>query len=241
MNEKEYTEGIEVQSRSLKKLDNFWYHYKWHVLFTLFFVIVFVICTVQMCTQKADDMLVLYSGSESLDGTERENIESVFKYLTYEEGYSVGITAYNVLSEDEIKALEAETDDDGKPVFVDRSFFVTEYDMYSKYLMTGESSVMLLSPWLYEGLASTDRLREISSVADNLDEDALVGEYGIELGKTDIYAKYEALQILPEDTVICFARANYGVGKNSRKKHYAKEEELFRAIVEFESTDASEE
>lgn len=241
MNEKEYTEGIEVQSKTLKKLDNFWYHYKWHTIFTLFFVIVFVVCTVQMCTQKTDDMLVLYSGSESLDGTERENIESVFKYLAEEEGYSVGLTAYNVLSEDEIKELEAETDDDGKPVFVDRSFFVTEYDMYSKYLMTGESSVMLLSPWLYDSLVASDRLREISSITDNVDEDALVGEYGIELGKTDIYAKYEALQVLPEDTVICFVQANYGMGKNSRAKHYAKEEALFRAIVEYESMETAEE
>ena len=96
---------------------------------------------------------------------------------------------------------------------------------------------MLLSPWLYEALVKSDRLRSISDVTDSVSEDMLVGECGIALGKTDLYAKYEALQALPEDTVICFARANFGMGKNSKQKHYAKEEMLFRAIVEYETAE----
>ena len=237
MNEKEYTEGIEVQSPALKKLDNFWYHYKWHTLITLFFVIVFAVCTIQMCTQKTSDMLVMYSGPEALDESERDNITKVFEYLVDKEGYAIGITAYNVLSEDEVKELEKKTDEDGNPLFVNRAFYTEEYKTYSNYIMTGESSVMLLSPWLYEALVKSDRLRSISDVTDSVSEDMLVGECGIALGKTDLYAKYEALQALPEDTVICFARANFGMGKNSKQKHYAKEEMLFRAIVEYETAE----
>lgn len=239
MNEKEYTEGIEVQSPMLKKLDNFWYHYKWHTLITLFFLIVFTVCTVQMCTQKTNDMLVMYSGPEALDQSERDNITKVLEHLVEEEGYAIGINAYNVLSEDEIRALEAETDADGKPLFVNRAFYTDEYKNYGTYTGTGESSIMLLSPWLYESLYKNDRLRNISDLTDGVSEDALVNECGIVLGKTDIYAKYEALQVLPEDTVICFARPNWGMGKNSKAKHYAKEETLFCAIVEYENTESS--
>lgn len=239
MNEKEYTGGIEVQSPALKKLDNFWYHYKWHTIFIAFFVIVFAVCTLQMCTQKKSDVLVLYAGPESLDQTERDNITNLLGHFASEDGLTVGVTAYNVLSDDEVKALEAETDEDGKPLFVNRSFYTEEYKTYGNYRMTGESSIMLLSPWLYEELAGGDRLRKISSVTDAVSEDALVGEYGVLLGKTDLYEKYEVLRNLPEDTVICFAQPNWGMGKNSKEKHYAKEEALLRAILEYENTDSA--
>ena len=239
MNDKEYTGGIEVQSPALKKLDNFWYHYKWHTLAIAFFVIVFAVCTLQMCTKENNDMLVLYAGPEALDQSEIDNITSVFEHIMSEEGYAVGITAYNVLSEDEIKALEAETDEEGKPRFVNRAFYTEEYKNYGNYRMTGESSIMLLTPWLYEELAANDRLRPISELADAIREDALVGEYGVELGKTDLYEKYEVLKCLPEDTVICLAQPNWGMGKNSREKHYAKEEALFCAILAYENTETA--
>lgn len=232
MNEKEYTEGIQVQSKSLKWLDNFWYHYKWHTLITLFFVIVFTVCTFQMCTQKTSDILVMYAGSESLDESERSNITKVFEYLVEGEEYSVDINSYNILSEDEIKDMSAETDANGDPVFVNRAFYNEEYQTYRTYLGTGESSVMILSPWAYEEIA-VEALRPVSELTDKVSADALAGEYGVILGKLDIYEKYEALQVLPEDTVICLRRPNSIMGKNSKEKNYAKEEELFCAIVEY--------
>jgi len=234
MNEKEYTEGIVVKSKAAKRIENFWYHYKWHTLIIAFFVIVFTVCTVQMCTKEEFDITFVYAGSESLDARERENIINVFEYLTEEEGYSIGLTSYNVLSENEIKDMAAETDEDGEPVFVNRSFYNEEYQVYSKYLMTGESSVMLLSPFLYEELASADRLRSVDELTDSFDSAALVGDFCIELGKTDLYAKYEALQALPEDTVICLMKP-YVAGKSSKEKHYVKEENLFLAIVEYKA------
>ena len=238
MNEKEYTEGIQVQSKALKWLDNFWYHYKWSTLITLFFVIVATVCTVQMCTSAPSDILVMYAGSESLDERERSNITKVFEYLVEDSEHSVGINSYNILSEDEIKEMSAETDENGDPVFVNRAFYTQEHQTYETYLGTGESSVMMLSPWAYEEIA-VEALRPVSELTDNVPEEALVGEYGIALGKLDIYKKYEALQVLPEDTVICLRRPNGLWGKNSNEKNYAQEDELFCAIVEYVNAENS--
>lgn len=234
MNDKEYTGGIVVEGKTASRLDNFWYHYKWHTLITLFFVIVFVVCSVQMCTTKRSDTLVMYAGSEQLDDNEQKNIVKIFEHLAQDEGTSVGITAYNVLSEDEIRELEAETDEDGKPLFVNRSFYTEQYQVYHSYLMTGESSVMILSEWLYRELETAGRLRPISELTDSVDAEALVGECGIALAKTDLYEKYDALKSLPEDSVICLVKPNFGMGKNSKEKNYKRDEALFVAIAEFE-------
>ena len=235
MNDKEYTGGIVVEGKTASRLDNFWYHYKWHTLITLFFVIVFAVCTLQMCTNQRSDVLVMYAGSEQLDDNEQKNIVKILGQLVEEDEISVGITAYNVLSEDEIRELEAETDEDGKPLFVNRSFYTEQYQVYHSYLMTGESSVMIVSEWLYRELESADRLRPVSELTDSVCEDALVGECGIALAKTDLYAKYDTLKSLPEDSVICIVKPNFGMGRNSKEKNYKRDEALFVAVAEFEA------
>ena len=235
MNDKEYTGGVVIEGKVASRLDNFWYHYKWHTLITLFFVIVLTVCTVQMCTNQRSDVLVMYAGSEQLDDNEQKNIVKILEHLAENDEISVGITAYNLLSEDEIRALEAETDEDGKSLFVNRSFYTEQYQVYHSYLMTGESSVMIVSEWLYRELESADRLRPVSELTDGVDEDARIGECGILLEKTDLYEKYDALKALPEDSVVCLVKPNFGMGKNSKEKNYKRDEALFVAIAEFET------
>lgn len=62
-------EGREISSPFLKKLDNFWYHYKWHSLIALFFLLVIVVCSVQMCQREEYDVHVLYAGPNDIKQT----------------------------------------------------------------------------------------------------------------------------------------------------------------------------
>ena len=62
-------EGSEIVSPFMKKLDNFWYHYKWHSLIALFFVLVITVCSVQMCTREEYDIHILYAGPDDVKKT----------------------------------------------------------------------------------------------------------------------------------------------------------------------------
>ena len=235
-NEKEYTEGIAVRGGFLGWLDNYWYHYKWQTLIVGFFLIVAIICTVQMCSSDEDDLVVLYAGRNQLSASEAENVCSVLEAVCPKDfdgngKISIALSPYNVLSEEQMRELAAQTDAAGNSTYVDRGYYSEQYDTYYSYLMTGESSVLLVDPWLYESLAAGDRLASLSDALGYTPESAY-GEYGIRLGDMAIYEQYSVMQLLPEDTVVCLLKP-YVAGKSSKEKYYAREEDMFEAIITF--------
>ena len=42
-----------------EKLENFWYHYKWHTITAVFVIVVGVILTLQLCTKVDFDLLFM--------------------------------------------------------------------------------------------------------------------------------------------------------------------------------------
>ncbi len=233
---KEYTEGIAVRGGFLGWLDNFWYHYKWITLGVAFFVIVALICTVQMCNKEENDLVLVYAGPTQLSIAESQDVCNVFEAVCPEDfdksgKVSVALSAYCVMSEEQIKDAQAQTHASGDAVYIDKSYNSEQYDTYYSYITTGESSVLLLDPWLYESLAAGGRLASLSDTLGYVPEGAY-GEYGVRLGDTALYGEYGVIQKLPEDTVICLLKP-YVMGKSSKEKYYAREEQMFEALVTF--------
>jgi hypothetical protein len=88
-NEKNIGNEVRVSSGILTRLENFWYHYKWHSLIALFLVFTVTICTLQMCDKEKYDVNVLYAGghafsreSEGADYSEYQKIMSSMKNFT---------------------------------------------------------------------------------------------------------------------------------------------------------------
>lgn len=242
-NDKEYTEGIAVKGGFLAKLDNFWYHHKWLTLIVGFFVIVGVICTVQMCNKEADDLTVVYAGRNNLTPTEVESISAVLEAIAPSDfdgdgRKSIGLSNYNILSEAQIKDLQAETDAAGNHPHVDNSYFSSQYNTYNNYVKSGASSILFVEQWEYESLLSTGVLLRLDTVLDTVPESAF-SDYGIRLGDTDLYKQYGVMKLLPEDTVVCIM--HIVVGKSGNEKYFEREKQMFRAIVEFKAGDEATE
>ena len=238
-NDKEYTEGISVKSGFLAKLDNFWYHHKWMTLIVGFFIIVGVICTVQMCNKEADDLTVVYAGRNNLTPTEVESISSVLEAIAPSDfngdgRKSIALSAYNILSKDQINDLQKETDAAGNHPHVDNSYYSSQYQTYNSYIKTGESSILFVEPWEYESLVLSGVLVRLDTVLDNVPESAF-SDYGIRLGDTDLYSEYGVMKLLPKDTVICIM--HIVVGKSGDEEHFEHEKQMFRAIVNFKAED----
>ncbi len=237
MKDKEYTEGIAVRGRFFAWLDNYWYHYKWPTIIGAFFLAVVIVCTVQACTKDDYDLTVVYAGREALTSTEKENIRAAIMAAAPDtdkkEKLSVGFNAYNILSKEQITEMRGQTDADGNPVFVDNSFYTSEFDTYSDYINTGDCAILLLEAWEFEALASAQRLMPISEVLGYTPEGA-VSDYGVKLGDTKLYAEYDVMKVLPEDTVICLMKPLVW-GRTKNEKNYAQDKELFCSLITVKS------
>ena len=239
-NEKEYTEGISVKSKMLSKLDNFWYHYKWPTIAVVFFLIVGLVCGLQTCTMEKHDLVLIYSGRNALSASQAEEICRVLEGICPEDfdgdgAKNLALSKYHVLSKEQIEDMRKQKDPNGDPVFVDTNFFTTQYQTYSSYIMTGESSVAFLEPWLYEALVEAGRLEKIAGLVGS--PAGAVGEYGVKLGDTQLYKTYGVMRALPSDTVICLLSPLWKGGKSSKPEYYEREKEMFTAIVTFASED----
>ncbi len=237
MNEEKRSEcDIVVQGKFAKWFDNFWYHYKWATIGIAAAMMILVICIAQSCSKEDRDIMIVYAGPNTLSVAEEEQLGKLMSTLLPRDldgnGEAVAhLNTYQIYSAEQILAIEAQTDSDGKPLSVDRSRNSSNYKAYSDYFQTGESSVCFLDPWLYEQMAEAESLRPLSDVLSEVPQGAL-DEYGVRLGDTELYQEYDILKLLPEDTVICLVRP-YFIGRSSDEKLYQFEVDTFCSIVTY--------
>lgn len=64
-----------------QKIENYWYHYKWHTIITLFFVFTALVCLVQCSTKEnPDDKALLYVNQNLLDTAANQLSETLCEY-----------------------------------------------------------------------------------------------------------------------------------------------------------------
>lgn len=201
-------------------LDNFWYHHKWKTIIGLFFLIVIVVCTVQMCSKESQksDLVVVCAGPYGFT-TNGEGLENLQKYLSVclPEDFDkngekrVSVVSYTIYSEEQIKAM----DRDAAAIASHNNS--PNYQSFYQHLGTGEFSVAFVDPFLYEELAAKNEcLIDITAVFGKSPENGLYKTlangttvcYGIRLGDSALYEN-NALKVLPEDTVLCLVGSAY--------------------------------
>lgn len=201
-------------------LDNFWYHHKWKTLIGLFFLIVIIVCTVQMCSKESEksDLLVVCAGPYNVT-TDGEIFDNLQKYLSVvlPEDFDgngekrVSVIGYTIYSEEQLKAMDK---DAGAIASYNNS---SNYQNFYQHLGTGEFSVAFVDPFLFEELAARNEcLVDISAVfgvspSNGLYKTLPNGKtvcYGVRLGDSKLYEN-NALKALPEDTVLCLVGSAY--------------------------------
>ena len=229
-----------------EKLDNFWYHNKWKVIIITFFAIVFIVGIVQIVGKTDPDATIVVAVPEAVTPLQSAEISSSLVSLMPGDSNGDGkkevqIIAYAVYSEEEFEEAnhtEIETEADGGlhyvPV-VNQSYNAEQYDEYSKYLLTGEATILFVSEYLYSNLIANDRVLPLSEVfGDDLPAvAALMGDgYGVRLGDLAIYDYVDALNVIPEDTMVCILRP-YIWGASSKADKYEYSKSLFENILLF--------
>ncbi len=239
-----------ITSPFLKKLENFFYHYKWHTLIAAFFVFVISVCIFQTCKRTSYDAYVLYAGGENLRVIEEGETESTYEILYKAMGIYVGdynednernlsfIDIY-LPSADEIKKLEEEGD-------VPYNLLKDNDELFRNNMLSGNYYVCMVSEYLFkewtEGGSNpfapiSPYLPGGAKIANNEEEEGyrLASEYGVYLKSTPL-ANKPGFKYLPSDTVICFRKFSKTATPGKRgETTYANAETLFRAMLKAET------
>ncbi|MBQ9783152.1 MAG: hypothetical protein IJW44_01375 [Clostridia bacterium] len=209
------------------KLENFWYHYKWVVIGVAFALIVVLVCVLQTCSTEKNDTVIVYAGPTYLSVSETEQLRQVMDQILPADFDGNGkkhaqMSMYEIYSEEQFHSG------------VDRNRNSTEYQNYHTYQQTGESTIYLLDPWLYESMDKA-YLCPLTDTVGVLPEGALADGYGVRLGDTALYRDNAAVRLLPADTVVCMMVNVYTpFGKPAMdEEEYQCEKDMLRALVTY--------
>ena len=209
MNEKD-TEVV-VKRGFLAWLDNFWYHYKWHSIISLFLVFAVTVCTLQMCGRTEYDVHIMYAGShrvsrQNKDGDVAEYAKILSALKSVSEDFdgngetNVGFLDLHILSNSEMQETE---DYSAQQVLSDREKLVDNFGVSDYYLC-------FVSKNVYEEYKESSGARMFVPLAQYVKEGSDVEYYAedaVYLSSADFYS-LAGIKELPEDTLICIRNLN---------------------------------
>jgi hypothetical protein len=175
-----------------------------------------------------------------MDKAQRSDFEALLNRICPEDfdgngEKNVNLMFYQVYSDEEIESEVEAYKERGDEFQINTKYNIDEYNNFNSFTMTGETSVYIISPYLYGLLVQGNRLKPLSEVYTDgsLPKGALPDGIGIQLSETDFYKYNPAAQVIPDTAILCFHRPTLaGRGKNAEL--YGNDMAYFRAIADFE-------
>lgn len=230
MPEEGYSAGTETVAQ---KLDNFWYHYKWHTIVSIFIIFVLAVCTFQMCSRTSYDAYVMYSGGKSiaktLENSEYANIRSAFALVCPDfdgDGQSNPHFQSYLTPTDEEYAKNFNGKGLESVIVADKDSFNTAMLGSQEYYLCflSAANFEVFDAPIQNGAYPLITLTDITSDENLLTESGR----GIYLSATDFY-KLPGISSLPDDTVICIRQK--GVGGD--KENFENAKVLLKCILDY--------
>ena len=244
--EEKYEGGdIKIRSPFLEKVENFWYHYKWHSLIALFLVLTVTVCSLQMCNRADDDLHVLYAGQSDIRQTASEGLSdhsrllSSLKQVTedYDED---GKQLLNLLplflpSAEEIEEINARLEAEGEGYEV-QTYIVTENaDQMEQLMVLSDYYLCFLSEANYLSYRnrSADFFVSLVPYADSAEVTYYEGRTDAVYLHSTVFGSLPGFAELPEDTLICLRGVSEVARRANRKgseKNFKSAEKTLRNI-----------
>lgn len=218
----------------VSRLSNFWYYHKWKVVIALFIIVLLSVTISQCVSNTKADTTVMYAGSRNMGKSDFNAVRAAFAEYLPEDfngdgSYEVDIAAHNIFSKEQIEDRADRSKTDTNVIPVNNYVNTSELRSFDNLVMTGEYSIMIVEPWLYERVASSGGLRKLSDVLGETPEKR-VDEYAYPLYETRIYLENKELFAdFSPDTVICFRSKGILTDRSGTK--YAEQEKFFVSII----------
>lgn len=235
------------------KLENFFYHYKWHTAVVAFLLIIAIVCSLQMCSKEQFDVYVLYAGSHNVskiaeDGDLSEYVSIITELKDAAKDYdedgkvSVSLDTLYMLSEEEIEKIEEEIQQsgkDGEGLSLNYAQLAENNSVFRDRMLYSEYYVCLLSESLFEAYREIDGYQRFVPLTPYL-KDGSAAEFVIGSQDAAVYLKstslgnMPAMSKLPDDTVIvlrAMSEVSAHFGNKENRELYRRSEELIKSIL----------
>lgn len=225
-----------------KWLDNFWYHYKWVTLVTVFFTVTLLIIIVQMITKTNPDSNILYGGPAVLTANQTKEIENAFNALLPEDFNGDGekitsLQSITLMTKEQIAKAEAQAAENSSVFVYNPQSLENNKTSFSTQLFSGEYVICLIDPEQYKnayeagGFAPLSELFEENNIPEYAYDDC-----SLLLSETNFSKFFTAMSVFPDDTLICVRKMSSVSaikGKSKAEKEYNNQLRLFYRIIAF--------
>ena len=244
-NEKLEAGDVKIKLRLPEKLDNFWYHYKWHTIASLLGVFFLTILILQTCSRTPIDSYILYAGPHEIKRTSSDGNMSAYSATVaalkrvcddYDDDGVMNISLLNLFVINSEEAKELVTPESG--LEVNYTLVAEDTKRLEQTLMYGEYYVCFLSERLFlENEKETDGI--LFAPLDAYVTDGGEYEYASERGiylRSLPFGDLPYISDLPDDTVVALRRlsevsSHFGGGEN--KDLFRRGEDIMRRILSY--------
>ena len=251
--QKKYEGDVKIQVPVSKKLENFWYHYKWHTIAVLVVIFIGVLLIAQMCSRTSFDSHILYAGYHEIKKTSSDGdtapyakilgeLESIASDVDGDGERNVNFLNLFVINEEEASKLLA----DNRDFEVNETLVREDTSVFNHDIVYGDYYLCFLSERLYleyEARYEGKLFSDLSKYTDGLEcEFVSDAKTGIYLSSLKIYEK-PAISRLPDDTVVVLRRISEfagSVNKKSNQKKFAMGETMLKNILAYGAPASSE-
>ena len=235
--DKEERPAIEVEPVGF--WENFWYHHKWKTIIIGFVTVLLVICFAQMGTQDKTDVYFMYAGPGFFTANEARSVQDAVKQIMpdYNGDGEKGVlfADFNYLNDAQIAAKKEQAVKDGVDLTFDNYGNANVYEQYEMEVIAGESVIYILDPALYENVKKAGGLMPLAEVLGEVPAEA-IDDTGIRLADLKFARFFGALDVFPEDSVLCIRRVSTMAvfkGQKKTERIHAYHTDLFEKIVHF--------
>ena len=237
---------VKLHTPFTERLENYWYHYKWHTIVAVFVLVVLLVVGLQMCSKESYDAYVLYAGDKELERDSKNGEIPLYNTVLSSlgrvaEDYNgdgetlISLTTLLALTSEQIKDAENNPD-----LEVNYGLLQSDRQTLEDRMLYSEYYVCLLSPEVYEDFKTVNDVRIFANLAPYAPESSSLEYYSesaIKLSSTDFY-KLPGISQLPEDTLICLRLSSavadaFGGEKNAENFKHA--EDIVRNMLSYKA------
>ena len=210
-----------------KWLENYWYHYKWLTIITLFFGIALIVCLAQCSAKDEYDMYALYAGPCYIGGNESAELRDAVNDYMETDRQNVCINSFVYVSES--KRQEYKEND----AYYNDGINMQQTSDFFDFLYTASFNMLILDEELYSLIKKDEILTPISEISEIGAERSDDG-YCVRLYDTALPQKYSLFANMPEDTVLCFRTKVLlqQVASKNDSSAYDYQRSIFKKIIE---------
>ncbi len=207
---------IKEQSRFLRWLDNYWYHYKWPTLFAAFALVCVIVIVVQLTERKEYDYRFVYTGPVSLSEKQAAEMADALGKLGVSaeiKSPEAALTAYFLKHASDIKAEDAYY----------AQMMASNRTAFQQQILAGDALIFLMDPKLFlEYEAAEAGFLPVRSYYPDIPASALTegSECGLRLDATVLW-ELACFRALPGDTAVCLRTPVAMSGLLDQEKAYA--------------------